>query len=141
MDLSKREEVVAYLVQKATYPMWSKAGVWFRSPEGERVEEPQSSIISEALDLSDKEQCDTVRKELRSRVERERTYVPIREWAVEERPREQLARRGADTCRGTRPRVVQPIWQLERARQGQRRGYQADTRHRARQGRRDQGCH
>jgi DNA repair protein RadC len=102
MDLSKREEVVAYLVQKATYPMWSKAGVWFRSPEGERVEEPQSSIISEALDLSDKEQCDTVRKELRSRVERERTYVPIREWAVEERPREQLARRGADTMSNAR---------------------------------------
>jgi DNA repair protein RadC len=102
MDLSKREEVVAYLVQKATYPMWSKAGVWFRSPEGERAEEPQSSIISEALSRSGKEQCDTVRKELRSRVERERTYVPIREWAVEERPREQLARRGADTMSNAR---------------------------------------
>jgi DNA repair protein RadC len=82
--------------------MWSRAGVWFRGPEGQRVEEPQSPIISEVLDLSSKLQCDTVRKELRLRVERERAYVPIREWAVEERPREQLARRGADTMSNAR---------------------------------------
>jgi DNA repair protein RadC len=82
--------------------MWSRTGVWFRGPEGQRVEEPQGPIISEVLDLSSKLQCDTVRKELRLRVERERTYVPIREWAVEERPREQLARRGADTMSNAR---------------------------------------
>ena len=102
MDLSKREDAFAYLVQRATYPMWSKMGVWFRGPEGQRVEEPQGPIISEVLDLSSKLQCDTVRKELRLRVERERAYVPIREWAVEERPREQLARRGADTMSNAR---------------------------------------
>jgi DNA repair protein RadC len=102
VDLSKREEAFAYLVQKATYPMWSKAGVWFRGPEGERVEEPQGPVISEALDLSGKQQCDAARKEVRSRVAAERTYVPIREWAVEERPREQLARRGADTMSNAR---------------------------------------
>ena len=102
MELSKPEEAFAYLVQKATYPMWSRTGVWFRGPEGQRVEEPQGPIISEALDLSSKQRCDTVRRELRLRVERERTYVPIREWAVEERPREQLSKRGADTMSNAR---------------------------------------
>jgi len=102
VDSSKREEVVAYLVERAMYPMWATSGVWFRGPEGQRVEEPQSTIISETLDLSSKLQCDTVRKELRSRVQRERTYVPIKDWAIEERPREQLSRRGADTMSNAR---------------------------------------
>ena len=102
MDVSKREEALAYLVQRATYPMWSRTGVWFRGPEGQRVDEPQCPAISAALELSSKARCDAVRKELRLGVERERTYVPIKEWAVEERPREQLARRGADTMSNAR---------------------------------------
>jgi len=102
VDSSKREEVVAYLIERAMYPMWATSGVWFRGPEGQRVDEPQSGIISEKLDLSSKLQCDTVRKELRSRVQRERTYVPIKDWAIEERPREQLSRRGADTMSNAR---------------------------------------
>jgi DNA repair protein RadC len=82
--------------------MWSRTGVWFRGPEGQRVDEPQGPAISAVLELSSKAQCDAVRKELRLGVERERTYVPIKEWAVEERPREQLARRGADTMSNAR---------------------------------------
>ncbi|MCX6098182.1 MAG: hypothetical protein NTZ77_06920 [Caldiserica bacterium] len=102
MDISKREEAVAYLVQKATYPMWSKAGTWFRDADGGRVEKPQGNAIVQALDLVTKEACTAVRKEVRSRVNAERTYVPIREWAIDERPREQLAKRGADTMSNAR---------------------------------------
>jgi len=102
VDISKREEAVAYLVQKATYPMWSGAGPWFRDADGSRVEEPQGPAIIEVLDLVSREACDAVRKEVRSRVSAERTYVPIKDWAVEERPREQLAKRGADTMSNAR---------------------------------------
>jgi len=102
VDISKREEAVAYLVQKATYPMWSKAGTWFRDAEGGRVEEPQSSALVSSLDLSSKGQCDAVRREVRLRVNAERTYVRIKDWAIDERPREQLAKRGADTMSNAR---------------------------------------
>ena len=102
MDISKREEAVAYLVVRATYPMWSKAGAWFRDADGGRVEEPQRVAIVEALDLVNKETCDAVRKEVRARVSAERTYISIKDWAVEERPREQLAKRGADSMSNAR---------------------------------------
>ncbi|HZL83106.1 MAG TPA: hypothetical protein VFB98_06475, partial [Candidatus Deferrimicrobium sp.] len=81
MAISKREEAVAYLVQRATYPMWSKAGTWFRDAEGGRVEEPQELAIVQALDLVSRETCDAVRKEVRLRVNAERTYVSIKDWA------------------------------------------------------------
>jgi len=102
VDRSKREEAVAYLVEKATYPIWSKAGVWFRDADGERVEEVQVATIVDALDLVSKGACDTVRKEVQLRVKAECTYVPIKDWAIEERPREQLAKRGADTMSNAR---------------------------------------
>ena len=91
-----------YLVQRATYPMWSKTGTWFRDADGGRVEEPQGIAIVQTLDLVSREACNTVRKEVRSRVNAERTYVSIKDWALEERPREQLAKRGADTMSNAR---------------------------------------
>ncbi|MHB8106183.1 MAG: RadC family protein [Candidatus Cryosericum sp.] len=97
MDLSKRDGAVTYLVQRAQYPMWSKTGAWFRDAEGGRVEEPQQTVIVQVLDLVSREACDGVRKEVLSRVKAERTYVSIKDWAIGERPREQLAKRGADT--------------------------------------------
>ncbi len=102
MDSSKREKAVAYLVERAMYPMWSRSGAWFRSADGGRVAEPQSSSILEALGLVDKETCDAVRKDVRSRVAAERTYVSIKDWAIEERPREQLSKRGADSMSNAR---------------------------------------
>ncbi len=102
MDISKREEAVAYLVQKETYPMWSKVGPWFRDANGGRVEEPEGPAVVEVLNLVSRAACDAVRKEVRSRVNAERTYVPIKDWAIEERPREQLARRGADSMSNAR---------------------------------------
>ncbi len=65
MDISKRDEAVAYLVERAMYPMWSRTGAWFRSADGGRVEEPQSSSIAETLGLVNKETCDAVRKDIR----------------------------------------------------------------------------
>ncbi len=82
--------------------MWSRTGAWFRSADGGRVEEPQSSSIAETLGLVNKETCDAVRKDIRSRVAVERTYVSIKDWAIEERPREQLAKRGADSMSNAR---------------------------------------
>ncbi len=84
------------------YPMWSRSGAWFRSADGGRVEEPQSSSIVQVLALASKGACDTVRKEVRLRVAAERTYVSIKDWAIEERPREQLAKRGADSMSNAR---------------------------------------
>jgi len=62
--------------------MWSKAGTWFRDAEGGRVEEPQSSALVSSLDLSSKGQCDAVRREVRLRVNAERTYVSIKDWRL-----------------------------------------------------------
>jgi DNA repair protein RadC len=102
VDISKRDEAIAYLVEKAAYPMWSKVGPWFRDADGGRVEEPEGSTVIEALGLVNKDACDAVRKEVLSRIRAERTYVPIKDWAVEERPREQLAKRGADSMSNAR---------------------------------------
>lgn len=102
MGMMKREDALAYLAQKAMYPMWSGGGVWFRGPEGRRVEESEHQAVTRALCLHDRASCDAVRRELRQRVRQERTYVSIREWAVEERPREQLAHTGADAMSNAR---------------------------------------
>ncbi len=96
------DDALTYLVQNVEYPMWSKAGVWFRGPEGGRVEVQQGEEIIRALDLSGRERCSAIRTVVRKRVRQECSYVPIKEWAVEERPREQLARRGADTMSNAR---------------------------------------
>lgn len=102
MDLKQPEEALAYLVRKAEYPMWGRRNVWFRDAEGGRVEEPQGMEIVQALGLVSGERCVAVRGTIRKRVKQERTYVPIKDWTVEERPREQLLRKGADSMSNAR---------------------------------------
>jgi len=97
MDNAEHEEAVTYLVEHAMYPMWSGSGPWFRDTAGNRVEEPRGPELANTLGLVSKEACDAVRREVRVRVHNDRSYVSIKDWAVDERPREQLARRGADT--------------------------------------------
>lgn len=97
MDNAVREEAVTYLVEHAMYPMWSGSGPWFRDTAGNRVEEPRSPELVDTLGLVSREACEAVRKEVRGRVREGSSYLSIKDWAVDERPREQLARRGADT--------------------------------------------
>ena len=97
MENTAREEAVTYLVENARYPMWSERGPWFRDTAGNRVEERRSPELVNTLGLVSREACDAVRREVRVRVRNGSSYLPIREWAVDERPREQMARRGADT--------------------------------------------
>lgn len=97
MDNAVREEAVTYLVEHAMYPMWSGSGPWFRDTAGNRVEEPRSPELVDTLGLVSREACEAVRKEVRGRVRERSSYLSIKDWAVDERPREQLARRGADT--------------------------------------------
>jgi DNA repair protein RadC len=97
VDNAVREEAVTYLVEHAMYPMWSGSGPWFRDTAGNRVEEPRSPELVDTLGLVSREACEAVRKEVRGRVREGSSYLSIKDWAVDERPREQLARRGADT--------------------------------------------
>lgn len=97
MDNAVREEAVTYLVEHAMYPMWSGSGPWFRDTAGNRVEEPRSPELVDTLGLVSREACEAVRKEVRGRVREGSSYLSIKDWAMDERPREQLARRGADT--------------------------------------------
>jgi len=97
VDNAVREEAVTYLVEHAMYPMWSGSGPWFRDTAGNRVEEPRSPELVDTLGLVSREACEAVRKEVRGRVREGSSYLSIKDWAMDERPREQLARRGADT--------------------------------------------
>ena len=102
MENAGREEAVSYLVEHAMYPMWSASGPWFRDAAGNHVEEPRGPELADTLGLVTREACDAVRREVRVRVHNDRSYVPIKDWAVDERPREQLARNGADTMSNAR---------------------------------------
>jgi len=102
MENAGREEAVSYLVEHAMYPMWSASGPWFRDAAGNHVEEPRGPELADTLGLVSREACDAVRREVRVRVHNDRSYVPIKDWAVDERPREQLARNGADTMSNAR---------------------------------------
>lgn len=102
MENAGREEAVSYLVEHAMYPMWSGSGPWFRDAAGNHVEEPRGPELADTLGLVTREACDAVRREVRVRVHNDRSYVPIKDWAVDERPREQLARNGADTMSNAR---------------------------------------
>ena len=102
MENAGREEAVSYLVEHAMYPMWSASGPWFRDAAGNHVEEPRGPELADTLGLVSREACDAVRREVRVRVHNDGSYVPIKDWAVDERPREQLARNGADTMSNAR---------------------------------------
>ena len=102
MENAGREEAVSYLVEHAMYPMWSASGPWFRDAAGNHVEEPRGLELADTLGLVSREACDAVRREVRVRVHNDGSYVPIKDWAVDERPREQLARNGADTMSNAR---------------------------------------
>lgn len=91
------EELLDFMVANAIYPMYSKKGkVYLRCSKKGLLTEERSTEIIRQLNISTAEECETLRREIKTRVAKQRTNRPIKEWTKEERPREMLLRFGPE---------------------------------------------
>ena len=90
------KELLDFMVANAIYPMYSKKGkVYLRCSKKGLLTEERSTEIIRQLNISTTEECETLRREIKTRVAEGRTNRPIKEWTKEERPREMLLRLGS----------------------------------------------
>jgi len=91
------EELLDFMVANAIYPMYSKKGkVYLRCSKKGLLTEERSTEIIRQLNISTAEECEALRREIKTRVAKQRTNRPIKEWTKEERPREMLLRFGPE---------------------------------------------
>jgi len=91
------KELLDFMVANAIYPMYSKKGkVYLRCSKKGLLTEERSTEIIRQLNISTTEECETLRREIKTRVAEGRTNRPIKEWTKEERPREMLLRLGSE---------------------------------------------
>jgi len=95
--LGNEEEILEFLAAVKAYPVCSKKGKVFfvRKGRDELFDKFKEEIIKK-LDLRDEESCRRIRNAVKDKVAKQRTNKPIKKWIREERPREMLAKYGAE---------------------------------------------
>ena len=94
---SPGEELLDFMVANAIYPFCSKKGkIFLRCSKKGMLTEGKKKEIIEQLNIETGDECETLREEIKKQVAERRTTRPIKEWIKEERPREMLARLGAE---------------------------------------------
>ena len=94
---SPGEELLDFMVANAIYPFCSKKGkIFLRCSKKGILTEGKKKEIIEQLNIETGDECETLREEIKKQVAERRTTRPIKEWIKEERPREMLARLGAE---------------------------------------------
>jgi len=96
-DTLQGKKLFDFMVQNAIYPMCSKRGKIFLrfSRKGLLSEEKTGEIIAQ-LNIKTAEECNKIREEIKKEVASRKATRPIKEWIEEERPREMLAKIGAE---------------------------------------------
>lgn len=95
-DMKSREEAIQFLAEERIYPMISKSGnVYLTKRKSVSLSEEEKVHIIEALDIKDREDCKKVREEIKEKASKVSTYIPIKHWIEEERPREMLLKNGS----------------------------------------------
>jgi len=96
-DILPDEELLDFMVANVIYPMYSKKRkIYLRCSKKGLLTEERSTDIIRQLNISTAEECETLRREIKTRVAKQRTNRPIKEWTKEERPREMLLRFGPE---------------------------------------------
>ncbi len=92
MFFRDKEEALSFLAERRAYPVYRKGKVFFLR----NLPEAMKEAVIEKLGLQSKEDCSTIREEIKQKVAQKRTRQPIKNWIKEERPRELLLKEGAE---------------------------------------------
>jgi len=92
-----KAELLKFMATNSIYPFVSKKGQIFLkcSTKNLLTKEKKLEIIAQ-LNIKTMEDCKKLRDEIKKLSKEYRTNLPIREWVKEERPREMLAKIGAE---------------------------------------------
>jgi DNA repair protein RadC len=96
-NIKTNGELVNFMSTNCIYPFFSKKGkVFLRCARKNLLTTEKKVEIIQQLNIKTKEDCDRLRNEIKSLSKEHRTNLPIRKWIKEERPREMLAKIGAE---------------------------------------------
>ena len=96
--MKSRDKLMKFMAMNGVYPFISSKGeIYLRCSKKGLLDEAKKKEILENLNICSKEECDSVRKMIKKLNASFRENRPIKEWMEEERPREMLARYGAES--------------------------------------------
>lgn len=96
MDL--KSEVIDFLANNSIYPVMSKKGkIFLMSSRKLNLSPEKKKEIIKALDIKSSEDCKKIREKIIKESSAKRTNRPIKQWIIEERPREMLIKKGAQS--------------------------------------------
>ncbi len=93
----QREEIIKYMATNGIYPFISKKGKVFLKSQKIYLDNIQKIKLLKLLNITDKDSCCKVRKEIKDAAKLLKKNVPIKEWVLNERPREMLIKNGAES--------------------------------------------
>jgi len=96
--MGDRDKLIQYMAINGIYPIMSSKGkVYLKCAKKELLDEEKKREIIEKLDIHSREECNKTRKRIMEIISFFKKNRPIKEWVKEERPREMLAKYGAES--------------------------------------------
>ena len=90
-------DLIEFMATNSIYPFLSKKGkVFLRYPQKNFLTEEKINQIIEQLNIKTEDECKQIREKIKEKAKKFNTNLPIKKWIKEERPREMLAKSGAE---------------------------------------------
>ena len=90
-------DLIEFMATNSIYPFLSKKGkVFLRYPQKNFLTEEKINQIIDQLNIKTKDDCKQIREKIKEKAKKFNTNLPIKKWIKEERPREMLAKSGAE---------------------------------------------
>ena len=90
-------DLIEFMATNSIYPFLSKKGkVFLRYPQKNFLTEEKINQIIEQLNIKTEDECKKIREKIKEKAKKFNTNLPIKKWIKEERPREMLAKSGAE---------------------------------------------
>jgi len=90
-------DLIEFMATNSIYPFLSKKGkVFLRYPQKNFLTEEKINQIIEQLNIKTEDECKKIREKIKEKAKKFNTNLSIKKWIKEERPREMLAKSGAE---------------------------------------------
>jgi len=90
-------DLIEFMATNSIYPFLSKKGkVFLRYSQKNLLTEEKTNQIIEQLNIKTEDECKKIREKIKEKAKKFNTNLPIKKWIKEERPREMLAKSGAE---------------------------------------------
>lgn len=92
-----QSQIISFMIDNVIYPFCSKKGkIFLRCSRKSLLTKERKNEIVQQLNIKTDIDCRKLREEIKEDVAKRRVNRPIREWIIEERPREMLVHKGAE---------------------------------------------